>query len=203
MKRDITLLHTLLEKHAPLTISVRSIKTAIFFRIQGVMCCSLKENNRSRFVQRSSSNWVLSRYNYEFYIVVEIVRLGLSVSIRCLCGTFSKTTGFSHMPLRHIQQDYCFSHIPLRHIQQDYRIQSLATAARRARLQLQLRARCGTFSKTTGFSHMPLRRIQKDYRLQSVYAAAARTARLPASAMCRCGTYSKTVGVNQLCLLYI
>jgi hypothetical protein len=153
------------------------------------MCCALTENNRSRFVQRNGNNRVLSRYNYEFYIVVGIIRVRLSVSIRCLCGTYSKTTGFNHMPLRHIEHDY--------------RLQSYATAAHTARLPASVICLCGTYRKTIGFhphtaaahtaklpafSHMPLRHIQQDYRL---------------SVICLCGTYSKTNGFSHgLCGTY-
>jgi hypothetical protein len=95
-KVDITLLHTLLENHSPLTISVRSIKDRYFLQNSecDVLCCPLTENKRSRVIQRNGSNRVLSRYNYEFCIVLGIVRTGLSVAIKCLCGTYSKTTGW-------------------------------------------------------------------------------------------------------------
>jgi hypothetical protein len=74
-------------KHAPLTISVGSIKDLYFLQKSECDVCPLTENNRSRFVQRNGNSKVLSRYNYEFYIVVRIVRIRLPVSIGCRCGT--------------------------------------------------------------------------------------------------------------------
>ena len=195
-------------KHAPLTISVRSIKDRYFpqksecnwRRIIGLVLC--RETVTTECYQETIRNFtsLLELYEYDCRVQSDgsaARTTRLPASIRCLCGT-CKTVGFNQMSLRHTHnKNPGFNQMVLRHIHQEYRFQSDVSAAH-TRLSVSIRWLCGTYIKNTGFNQMSLRHTQQESRFQSD-GSTAHTSRTPVSIRCPCGTH-KTAGFNQMWL---